>query len=238
MPFTSWVENDPAGADAANSIDNASNRNMIRVRERMATVASDWSSATDRIHFHRLFAPTGGFIWRNESDGADLLTLKNSGIFGFPLQPACRIRKAGGLATVDNVYSKVPFDIEDFDVGGLHDNAVNNTRVTIPTDGTGIYRFDFACRAQLNPISSSVSQYTFQARIRKNNTTSEIQDPLYYFLIAAQGGDDNTLIYHPVNFSHLIQATAAADYYEIEVKVAGASSTFLHDFILNIHKVA
>lgn len=49
----------------------------------------------------------------------------------------CRLKKSGVQSIPNNTLQAVAFDLEDYDVGGLHDTVTNNSRITIPTGGGG-----------------------------------------------------------------------------------------------------
>lgn len=51
----------------------------------------------------------------------------------------CRIYKSAHQEIANGVLTVLTFDLEDYDVGGLHDNAVNPERITIPPGGDGLY---------------------------------------------------------------------------------------------------
>lgn len=51
----------------------------------------------------------------------------------------CRIYKTANQSIADGILTTLTFDVEDYDVGALHDNAVNPERIIIPTGGDGLY---------------------------------------------------------------------------------------------------
>lgn len=60
------------------------------------------------------------------------------------------------------------FDTERFDVGAMHDNAVNNSRLTVPAGQGGLYHITFHARV----VPGDTPPYQFVATIRKNGVTS------------------------------------------------------------------
>jgi len=63
-----------------------------------------------------------------------------SGIVTAAAQPRCKAYKTGGAQSIsDSTATVITFDAESFDVGTMHDNATNNTRLTIPSGGDGLY---------------------------------------------------------------------------------------------------
>ena len=63
-----------------------------------------------------------------------------------PALDGCRLTRSTDLSVNDQTATPVGFDTESYDVGGLHDNVTNNSRVTIAVAGkyliTGIVTFD------------------------------------------------------------------------------------------------
>jgi hypothetical protein len=49
--------------------------------------------------------------------------------------PAARATNSGPVLIPDSTITTVPFDQEDFDTANLHDNAIQNTRLTAPIGG-------------------------------------------------------------------------------------------------------
>jgi hypothetical protein len=52
-----------------------------------------------------------------------------------------QVYKSAVQAVADSSWVAITFDLEDFDSGGLHDISTNNSRITIPTGGGGVYLF-------------------------------------------------------------------------------------------------
>ncbi len=58
---------------------------------------------------------------------------ENSNNFRVP--PMCRVKQTSGASIGDASGTILAFDAEDFDTDGMHDNATNNSRITINTAG-------------------------------------------------------------------------------------------------------
>jgi hypothetical protein len=54
-------------------------------------------------------------------------------------QPSTYVTNSGTQSLTNNVPTAIAFNTETYDIGGCHDNAVNNTRLTVPTGGDGTY---------------------------------------------------------------------------------------------------
>jgi hypothetical protein len=82
-------------------------------------------------------------------EGADRLSFATGGVKALeidatrfldsPTQPRCAAWMSGTQSLSNATATAVTFDEEDYDVGGLHDPASNNTRFTIPAGGDGLY---------------------------------------------------------------------------------------------------
>lgn len=97
------------------------------------------------------------------------------------------------------VLTALNLNSEDFDVGTMHDTAVNNTRVTIPSGQGGLYLL--IGQASFATNSTGVRSVAF----RKNGTTT---------LSQVQVGADDGVSQSSVSHSHIV-VLAAADYIEL-----------------------
>lgn len=228
MPFSAWSENDPAGSDAASSINEAATRAAVRIRERMDTVAPDWDTATDRIHFEKFFINSSHLTLRDDTDAATLGSITAGGIVTWNNQPRCRLRKATTWAMTNGAYASVVFDTEDFDVGSLHDNVTNNTRVTIPALGGGIYLFAF--ESVVTFPASPAASYAITVKIRKNGASDEVVFPSINHTVTII---DSVTVSTPIGFTSIVNA-AAADYYEVQVNPNFAGSIAPHLSVIKL----
>jgi len=53
----------------------------------------------------------------------------------YRLPPMCRVKQTTGQVVYDAANATLAFDAEDFDTDGMHDNATDNSRITIKTAG-------------------------------------------------------------------------------------------------------
>ncbi len=77
--------------------------------------------------------------------------------------PAASVTRTGNVNVNNNSVVKIQFDADLFDTGGLHNTAVNNTRLTAPIDG--IYQIS------ANVTWSSNNNGIRQMAILRNNVT-------------------------------------------------------------------
>jgi hypothetical protein len=55
------------------------------------------------------------------------------------IQPAARVRNSGAIDPATSSWVTLTFDTEVFDVNGMHSTVSNTSRLTVPTDGDGLY---------------------------------------------------------------------------------------------------
>ena len=53
--------------------------------------------------------------------------------------PRCYVYNSANISCANATATEMTFDTEYFDNGGLHSTAVNTGRITIPSDGAGLY---------------------------------------------------------------------------------------------------
>jgi hypothetical protein len=72
---------------------------------------------------------------------------------------ACRVTRNATQSITNNTVTTVNFNAEVFDPTGMHDNAVNNSRITIAVDGYYVVGFnaEFASAADYNRTLVSVT---------------------------------------------------------------------------------
>lgn len=119
-----------------------------------------------------------------------------------------RAYKSANVAITNNTLTTVAFDLEDFDVGGLHDLAVNNSRFTVPADGAGLWMF--VAQVSWNgraAVGGRAGAYIYKNNLTRVGIAEETPD--------AATGDGNL----GTSFSVLAVATAiVGDYFEMKVQ--------------------
>lgn len=86
---------------------------------------------------------TGDFYFRTAAAGANPIawtdTVITQGDLASLLMPSrARVYSSVAIATVSAVMKIIPFDSEEYDIGGLHSNVTNNSRIT--ADATGVWQ--------------------------------------------------------------------------------------------------
>lgn len=120
---------------------------------------------------------------------------------------AVRVYKTADQAiTTGGGGTLVTWNVEDFDTSGLHDNAVNNTRLTIPGAGgskaSGLWLFN----AQVRWASNIVGDRSL--RILKNGTIiSQVDTPASFTVAGARSQATIVTQLDPV----------VSDYFEVQV---------------------
>ncbi len=114
----------------------------------------------------------------------------------------CLLGLMANQSIPDNTTTVIAFDSEDYDTSGFHDNAVNNTRITIPA---------LVSRVRLSAVGSFASNVTGERilQIRKNGAQN-----IYNFSL-----DANTGIATITNLPATTPVfdVSAGDYFEIFV---------------------
>jgi len=138
-----------------------------------------------------------------EQDGSTILTVDGSGNITpsndlYPKVPAFRASINSDLGVSVSTWTKVPFDIEDFDTNSNYDNATNY-RFT-PTVA-GYYQANASVRAS---YSGAAGDYIW-LRIYKNGTAYN----------GHYNRDANGQPYGSVNVSDLVYMNGSSDYIEV-----------------------
>lgn len=88
--------------------------------------------------------------------------------------PYCRIRRTGAAQTINNTTTTaLQFDNETEDVGGIHDNAVNNTRMTAPAGGAGVWEFGVNAEVAAN----ATGRRELSLRVNGSVFIASVSDP-------------------------------------------------------------
>lgn len=124
--------------------------------------------------------------------------LRGDGTFATPTATVsfngARVYKSSGQS-IGTTLTALSFDTESFDTNTYHDNATNNSRLTVPT--TGYYR--------ITGLVTSDANATTRAQIRVNGTT----------VIAAIGGSNIGASTQNGAFIETVYSLTAADYIEL-----------------------
>jgi hypothetical protein len=100
------------------------------------------------------------------TNGTKALGIDSTQFIDSPTQPRARVYNNATLSIADSTATVIAWNSERYDVGAMHDTAVNNSRITVPTGGDGLYLF--------------TGEYGFNANatgyrlvtLRKNGTTT------------------------------------------------------------------
>lgn len=86
----------------------------------------------------------------------------------------CRLYKSATQQVLTGNTDVITFNTEDFDTDGFHDNATNNSRITIPTGFDGYWHFVF----EADVDADTANHTTYLSRIRKNAAGSDVAGTL------------------------------------------------------------
>jgi hypothetical protein len=112
-------------------------------------------------------------------------------------QPAALVHNSVAQSIASGATATINFDVEDFDVGGLHGNVTNNTRLTVST--TGLYLLVF-------------------------NGTVSAATPVCSAQFLKNGAAISALINLPVPYPAVAIANAG-DYFEVSVTAGGGGGS-------------
>jgi hypothetical protein len=114
------------------------------------------------------------------------------------IRPVSLVKKSGTQSLADGVRTAVAFDVEAFDIGNTHDNVTNNTRLTVPVGGDGVYFLTANIEFTANAMGVRAAQ------LRKNGT-----DALTQVITAAVSGEPTVV--QVITIAPLV----ASDYVEL-----------------------
>ena len=222
-----WVTDagDISGVTAGTGISGGGTSGTVTITNSMATAIDakgDLIAGTGADAFDRLAVGTNGQVLTADSTVAT--GLKWATASSTPTFVGISGVKSTSQSIANNTETAVTFDTEDFDTNGFHDNATNNSRITIPSGYAGKYLFTY----MVTFVSNSTGiRYL---GIRKNGTV--VKYPAENSAIAT----DST----PLSFSVILNL-AVGDYVDIvayqnsggslNLTGAGANSYFQAQFL-------
>lgn len=126
----------------------------------------------------------------------------------------CRATKSADQSISNNTLTTVSFNLEDFDLGNLHDTVTDNSKFTVPAGGDGIYLIIFQASWQgRNASGGRLGAYVYKNGSTRIGIQEETPD--------AATGDGNL----GTSFSCVAAvALVAGDYIEAKVQNNNGSS--------------
>lgn len=134
-----WVDpstGDITGVTAGTGISGGGTSGTVTITNSMATAittAGDLIKGTGSGTFDRLGIGSTGQVLTVSGGAPAWATPAGASFVG------CSINRLNDLTVSNNTSTIVGFDNEDYDTDGFHDNATNNSRITIPTGKGGKY---------------------------------------------------------------------------------------------------
>lgn len=197
-------------------------------------IGSQWYDGTNDNMYHCLDATTGAAVWVQgdivaaDLGSAALSTLIDDDTFATATssnipsaesvkayvdgqtKQATQVKQTSGQVLSATTLTTLAFDAEDFDDGGWHDNATNNSRITVDFTGRAEISANFA-----HQVGTSVS---FRIEIYKNGTIVKAAGN------AGTGGGAADI--HGANIV-VMDDCSSGDYYEVKAysSVGGTLNT-------------
>lgn len=156
----------------------------------------------------RLAVGTNGQVLTADSTAAT--GLKWATVSSSPTFVGCRLSTTVSATLPNNTNYRVPYNNEEFDTSGYHDNSTNNTRITIPAGKAGYY-FLYTSMSVNTGVAGEI-------RFAKNGTTMNRND-MY-------GTGSLPLSYQASSIINL----AVGDYMEVDMYQNSGASRTLIDF--------
>lgn len=113
-------------------------------------------------------------------------------------KPSVRAKRTSLQSIANSTYVAAAYDAEDWDTASMHSTVTNNSRITIPSGGTGKYQIGWSGYWAINATGRRV------VSLRKNTTTivTEVE------MMKEGGGVSSGTI-------QIVDSATAADFYEI-----------------------
>ena len=116
------------------------------------------ATSGDLLFIPRSTANAGIRMFTGAPTPTERLSIDSSGVVSMPAQPFARVTLSTTQSIPDSTMAAVSFDTETRDVGSMHDNVTNPTRITIVSDGT--YSISGSIRWPLNATGYRYLQIT------------------------------------------------------------------------------
>jgi len=123
------------------------------------------------------------FAIKRDADGNAILTMFD--VAGDPVpetvgdpvvvEVSVRATRTAGQTIANDTNTDITFPSEDYDVGGLHDTAINPDRITIPTDKDGLYSIMAGCSFAANATGFRFVRITVNGVLENQGDQTKVQ---------------------------------------------------------------
>jgi hypothetical protein len=228
LDFT-WVTANPGditGVTAGTGITGGGTSGTVTVTNDMATTitaAGDIVVGTGSGTYDNLPIGTTAQVLTADTTVSPYKVKWDTPAVSTPTMVGCSLSRNSDQTVSNNTSTNVTFNLESFDTNSFHDNATNNSRITIPTGYGGTYEFIMRLGITTN---TSGTRYL---RLYKNGT----------LVIQGQfAGFTNNYSYMQ---TYIVSGISAADYFDMNVLqdsggdlvVTGSGANYLTSFSCN-----
>jgi len=117
------------------------------------------------------------FAIKRDAGGNAVLTMFD--VLGNPVikPPKINVRatRITGQTITDDTETDITFPSEDYDVGGLHDTAINTDRITIPIGKDGLYSIMAGCSFAANTTGFRFARITINGVLGNQGDQTKVQ---------------------------------------------------------------
>jgi hypothetical protein len=174
---SAWVASgatgDIEGVTAGTGISGGGTSGTVTITNSMATAIDakgDLVVGTGADTFARLAVGTNGHTL--VADSAEATGLKWAAPAGGATFAGCYVYTTTITSVANDTYVKIPFNAEEYDTNGYHDNSTNNTRMTIPSGKGGYYQINVATQwGTFAEAVCRIAPYVNNVLVAQNSST-------------------------------------------------------------------
>jgi len=144
--------------------------------ETIQALEPKWQYNTDTKEYC-VFGDDGLKLFDIKRDASGNAVLTMSDTVGNPVvvEVSVRATRTTGQTITNDIDTDITFPSEDYDVGGLHDTAINTDRITIPTGKDGLYSIMAGCSFAANTTGFRFLRITVNGVLENQGDQTKVQ---------------------------------------------------------------